>query len=211
MRVVVEAHRAMLDYGTQFSTSRAYVSAPLYAELRALLSRIVGGRPIAVGTTTTRLHAAALPALTEAADSVIYDAQIHNSVQSVLPTLAALVARLEGVVHNDLEAAERLSKAAAGRVLYVCDAVCSMFGDTVPVSELFALLDRCPNLWAYVDDAHGFGWAGRFGAGIVLGERELHERMFVALGLAKALAASGAFLVCPTPSSRIAYFPPGAP
>ncbi len=64
---------------------------------------------------------------------------------------------------------------------------------------MFGLLDRCPNLWAYVDDAHGFGWAGRFGAGVVLGERELHDRMFVVMGLAKALAASGAFIVCPTP------------
>ncbi len=88
-RLVAEAYRAMLDCGTQFSTSRAYVSAPLYEELQALLSRIVGDRPIAVGSTTTLLHAAALPTVIEAEDTVIYDAQVHNSVQSVLPTLAA--------------------------------------------------------------------------------------------------------------------------
>jgi 7-keto-8-aminopelargonate synthetase-like enzyme len=197
-RLVAEAHRAMLDYGTQFSTSRAYVSAPLYAELQALLSRIVGDRPIAIGTTTTLLHAAALPTLAEATDTVIYDVQVHNSVQSVLPTLLALGARVESVAHNDLSAVEEIANAAEGRAFYLCDAVYSMYGDTVPVDELFGLLDRCPKLWAYVDDAHGFGWAGRHGAGVVLGERSLHERMFVVLGLAKALAASGALIACPT-------------
>ena len=164
----------------------------------------------AFGSTTTLLHAAALPTVIEAEDTVVYDAQVHNSVQSVLPTLAALGARVRVVAHNDLGAVEQVARAAPGRVFYLCDAVYSMFGDTVPVNELFGLLDRCPNLWAYVDDAHGFGWAGRFGAGIVLGERELHERMFVVMGLAKALAASGAFIVCPTPELAARIFCAGS-
>jgi 7-keto-8-aminopelargonate synthetase-like enzyme len=197
-RLVQAAYEAMLVCGTQFSSSRAYVSAPQYEELQALLTRIVGGQPVVIGSTTTLLHAAALPVLVEAGDIVLYDAQVHNSVQSVLPTLAAAGARIESVAHNDLDAVERVVKAAGQRVFYLCDAVYSMYGDCVPVEDLFALLDRRQNLWAYVDDAHGFGWAGRNGAGIVIGEHGLHERMFVAFGLSKGMAATGAFLACPT-------------
>lgn len=197
-RLLAGAHRALLDYGTQFSSSRAYVSAPLYAELQMLLSRIAGNRPIAMGSTTTLLHAAALPALVEAGDTVIYDAQVHNSVQAVLPTLVAMGARVELTPHNDLARVEALATTASGRAFYLCDGVYSMHGDTVPVAELFALLDRCPRLFAYVDDAHGFGSTGRCGAGVVLGHRGLHERMFVIASLAKALATAGAFIVCPS-------------
>jgi 7-keto-8-aminopelargonate synthetase-like enzyme len=197
-RLLDGAHDAMAAFGTQFSSSRAYVSAAPYRELSALLSRIAGDRPIVIGSSTTLLHAAALPILIEAGDTVIYDVQVHSSVQSVLPTLAALGARIEAVAHNDLAAVEQAANAAEARTFYLCDGIYSMHGDTVPVDELFALLERCPKLWAYVDDAHGLGTVGRHGAGVVLGNRMLHERMFVAFGLAKALAASGAFLVCPT-------------
>jgi 7-keto-8-aminopelargonate synthetase-like enzyme len=209
-RLLDGARDAMTAFGTQFSSSRAYVSAPPYRELSTLLSRIVGDRPIAIGSSTTLLHAAALPVLVEAGDTVLYDVQVHNSVQSVLPTLAALGARIEGVAHNDLAAVERLANAAETRAFYLCDGVYSMHGDTVPVDELFALLERCRKLWVYVDDAHGFGTAGRHGAGVVLGERALHERMFVAFGLSKALAAAGAFLVCPTPELADRVFSVGS-
>lgn len=72
-----------------------------------------------------------------------------------------------------------------------------MHGDCLDVDGLFALLDRQPALHAYIDDAHGVGWSGRHGAGIVLGRHEMHERMTVVLGLAKAFCASGAAIVVP--------------
>jgi 7-keto-8-aminopelargonate synthetase-like enzyme len=209
-RLLDGARDAMMAFGTQFSSSRAYISVPPYRDLSALLSRIAGDRPIAIGSSTTLLHAAALPVLIEAGDTVAYDTQAHSSVQAVLPTLAALGARIERVAHNDLAAVERLANTAKTRAFYLCDGVYSMYGDTVPVDELFALLDRCPKLWAYVDDAHGFGTVGRHGAGVVLGERALHERMFVAFGLAKALATAGAFLVCPTPDLADRVFSVGS-
>jgi 7-keto-8-aminopelargonate synthetase-like enzyme len=73
-----------------------------------------------------------------------------------------------------------------------------MHGDLAKLDELFALLDRLSYLFAYVDDAHGVGWAGRHGAGIVLGERGLHERMAVALGFAKSFATGGALVALPS-------------
>src|SRR5262252_6962251 len=42
-RLKDSACQAIERYGTQFASSRAYVSAPLYAELETLLTRMAGG------------------------------------------------------------------------------------------------------------------------------------------------------------------------
>jgi 7-keto-8-aminopelargonate synthetase-like enzyme len=200
-RLKTAACEAVLRYGVQFSSSRAYVSVPLYAEFEAALSELVGGLPVALSQTTSLGHLAALPVVVSERDAVLYDAQVHNSVQAVLPTLREQGATCEVVAHNRLDLVEDRARRLAldhDRVFYLCDGVYSMHGDAVDVDELFALLDRQPALHAYVDDAHGVGWTGRHGAGIVLGRKGLHPRMIVALGLSKAFAAAGAALVFPT-------------
>lgn len=189
---------AVQRYGTQFASSRAYVSTPLYVELQALLGEMVGGRPLVVTQTTSLGHLATLPVIVGERDAVLFDIQVHASVQAVLPTLRLLGVPCEFVQHNRLDRVEARAAELARthrRVFYLCDGVYSMHGDLAPVDELFALLDRQPQLWAYVDDAHGVGWAGRHGAGVVVGRRGIHERMVVALSLAKGFASSGAALV----------------
>jgi 7-keto-8-aminopelargonate synthetase-like enzyme len=211
-RLIDGAQLATARYGTAFSTSRAYLSAPPYARLTALLSRIAGGRPVAVGSSTTLVHASALPVLVQGGDVVAYDAQVHHSVQAVLPTLEAHGARCESVAHQRLDRVEEIAAAnGGGRTFYLADGVYGMHGDTLPLEGLRAMLDRHPNLWAYIDDAHGAAWTGRHGAGWVLGRRPLHDRMFVVLGMAKAFAAAGAFIVCPTPELADAIFSCGGP
>ena len=86
-----------------------------------------------------------------------------------------------------------------------------MHGDRLPLDELRALLDRHPSLFAYVDDAHGVGWTGRHGAGVVLGHRPLHERMAVALGLAKGFGSGGAALALPNAELATRVFSCGGP
>jgi 7-keto-8-aminopelargonate synthetase-like enzyme len=198
-RLVDAAQRATARYGTQFSSSRAYLSAAPYTRLAQLLSQIAGGRPVAIGSTTTLLHGAALPVLVNAGDTVAYDVQVHHSLQVVLPTLAAAGVRCEPVAHNELDRVEAIAAAnSAGRTFYLADGIYGMHGDTLPLDRLWGALERQPRLWAYIDDAHSAGWTGHRGAGWVLGQRPLHDRMFVVMGMAKALAAAGAFIVCPT-------------
>ena len=73
-----------------------------------------------------------------------------------------------------------------------------MHGSILDVEALRGVLDRVPALSAYIDDAHGVGWSGRFGSGTVFGGGGgLHERMIVVLGLSKAFAACGGALVFP--------------
>lgn len=201
-RLKAAACAAIQLYGVQFSSSRAYVSAPLYREFEARLSQVVGELPLVLAATTSLGHLAALPVLISERDAVLYDTQVHNSVQAVLPTLRQQGTACEAVAHNRLDRVEERARRLAldhDRVFYLCDGVYSMHGDALNVDELFALLDRQPALHAYVDDAHGVGWAGRHGAGIVLGRNGLHPHAIVALGLSKAFAAAGAAIVVPEP------------
>lgn len=199
-RLKVAACEAVLRYGTQFSSSRTYISAPLYRDFQELVSEMVGGLPVVIAPTTSLGHLAALPVLVSERDAVLYDVNVHNSVQTLLPMLQQDGIHCEPVSHNRLDRLEeRVSELAQRheRVFYLCDGVYSMQGDTVNATELHALLDRHPQLWAYVDDAHGVGWAGKNGAGVVLGKKGIHARMVVTLGWAKAGASAGAALVFP--------------
>ncbi|HET9955688.1 MAG TPA: aminotransferase class I/II-fold pyridoxal phosphate-dependent enzyme [Polyangiaceae bacterium] len=200
-RLKTAACEALLRFGTQFSSSRAYVSLPLYAEFEALLSELVGGYPVVVSQTTSLGHLAALPVLVGANDAVLFDVQVHSSLQAVLPTLRMAGVPCEAVPHNRLDRLEERARALAerhARVFYLCDGVYSMHGDAVDVNGLCGVLDRIPNLHAYVDDAHGVGWSGARGSGHVLGAGPLHPRMMVILGLSKSFGAAGAALVFPT-------------
>jgi 7-keto-8-aminopelargonate synthetase-like enzyme len=80
-------------------------------------------------------------------------------------------------------------------IWYLADGVYSMFGDVAPVEELSIRLERHPSLHIYYDDAHGFGWAGLHGRGVVLGRALLHPRMVVAVSLAKSFGSGGAALI----------------
>ncbi|MGC4089312.1 MAG: aminotransferase class I/II-fold pyridoxal phosphate-dependent enzyme [Polyangiaceae bacterium] len=200
-RLKAAACEAVLRYGTQLSSSRTFLSAPLYREFEAAVSEMVGGLPVVIAPTTSLGHLAALPVLIGERDAVLYDTNVHNSVQMLLPTLQHDGIHCEAIAHNRLDRVEERARALAvdhERVFYLCDGVYSMQGDMVDARELFAVLDRVPSMWAYVDDAHGVGWTGRNGTGVVLGTMGLHERMVVTLGWAKAGASGGAALVFPT-------------
>src|SRR4029079_13965586 len=114
-RLVEGAQQATAKYGTAFTSSRAYLSAPPYTRLTALLSGIAGQRRVAIGSSTTLLHAAALPVVIAPGDTVAYDAEVHPSIQAMLPTLAALGARCAAVPHQGLAHVEAIAAVNPGR------------------------------------------------------------------------------------------------
>jgi 7-keto-8-aminopelargonate synthetase-like enzyme len=208
------ACEAVERYGVVFSSSRAYVSIPLFAELESLLSELAGGSPVVVASSTSLAHQAALPVLVGDRDAVCFDLLAHSSLQAVLPMLTARGIHCEPIPHDRIDVLERRARRLAAtheRVYYLCDGVYSMHGDLASIDALTALLDRMPSLFAYVDDAHGVGWAGRNGAGIVLGERRLHPQMAVALGLSKSFGTGGAFVALPDPVLAKRVFTCGGP
>ena len=189
---------AIQRYGVQFSSSRAYVSTPLYAEYEALLAQIFDGAPLVLTQTTSLGHLATLPVVVGERDAVLYDVLVHASVQAVLPTLRGANIECRQVPHNDVERLDDLLGQLSNdyeKIWYLCDGIYSMHGDRAPLEALYALQQRHPALHLYIDDAHGMSWTGKNGAGTVLGFGPIRERTVVALGLSKAFAAAGAVFV----------------
>jgi 7-keto-8-aminopelargonate synthetase-like enzyme len=192
-----QAHRALDEFGTQFSFSRAYLQCSLYLELEALLEQITG-RPTLVAPSTSLAHMAALPILVRDNDVMIIDQFAHASLQSavqLVPNVPLTILR-----HNRMDQLDdQLNKLKQhrGLVWYIADGLYSMLGDFAPFAELSQLLDRHDNLRLYIDDAHATSWLGTHGRGAALEHFGNDERVVVALSLNKAFAAAGGALALP--------------
>jgi 7-keto-8-aminopelargonate synthetase-like enzyme len=198
-RLKAGATAAIDRYGPVFSSSTAYTSVDLYAQLRQRLEQIFEAHVI-LPTTTTLGHLSALPVLVGVDDLVLVDVQTHASVHMATQLLRAEGIPVNLLPHNDvaaLEAAVATASPLYHRVWYLADGVYSMFGDTAPVREVAAMMARYDNLHVYYDDAHGFGWQGSNGRGFVLDIVPHHPRMVVAVSLAKSFGSGGAALVFP--------------
>jgi 7-keto-8-aminopelargonate synthetase-like enzyme len=203
-RLIEATVDAVRRYGTQFSASRTYVSAPAYEELEALLEEIFGG-PVLTAPSTTLAHLTTLPVLVGERDAVILDQKVHESVQAAASLLPAQGTHIELVRHSRVDLIESRVRHLASRyerIWYCCDGVYSMQGDFAPISELRELLDAHEQLHLYADDAHGTSWSGPRGCGTVLSRLGSRDRVFVAVSLNKSFAAAGGAVVFPSAALR---------
>ena len=205
-RLKAAVRDAVDRYGTQFSSSRAYASAPLYRVAEAELAELFG-RPVIVTPSTSMGHIATMPALIGSRDVLILDHQVHHSVQTAAKLVQAGGARVELIPHNDLRTLERRLESFRGthrRVWYAADGLYSMYADFLPAAELDALAARHENLWLYVDDAHAFSWTGASGRGYALEHLSpaALARTVVAGSLNKSFAAAGGAITFPDEESR---------
>ncbi|GAA0797412.1 aminotransferase class I/II-fold pyridoxal phosphate-dependent enzyme [Spirilliplanes yamanashiensis] len=206
---------AVTRYGSQFSSSRTYLSAPGYAPAEAALTEMFG-RPALISPSTTMGHLAALPVVVGSEDVVLLDAQVHFSVQVAARLVQAQGIPVELLPHSDLRRLERRVTELAGthrRVWYMTDGIYSMYADPAPIAELSDLADRHPNLWLYIDDAHAISWTGRFGRGYALDRLSAAatERAIVTGSLNKSFAAAGGVLTFPDAELRRRVFALGGP
>ncbi len=197
---------AVTRYGTQFSSSRTYVSAPGYPPAEAALTDMFG-RPALISPSTTMGHLAALPVLVGSDDLVLLDSQVHYSVQMAARLVQGDGIDVELFPHSDLSRLERRVVEAARthqRVWYMTDGIYSMYADPAPVAQLSDLAQRHPNLWLYIDDAHAISWTGRFGRGYALEQLSpaAADRTIVTGSLNKSFAAAGGVLTFPNSELR---------
>ena len=193
------AKQAIDDYGSQFSSSRAYVSPRFYDELETKLSKIFNASAV-VTPTTTLGHIAAIPVLVGPNDVVILDHQVHSSVQTAVALVKAKGVKVEMVRHNRMDLLEDKIKEYKGEydnIWYMADGIYSMYGDAVPLDAVYALMDKYEQFRFYVDDAHGMSCYGKHGRGYVLAERDIHKQMVMATSFAKAFATGGGALLFP--------------
>src|SRR5205823_10666400 len=98
---------AVMRYGTQFSSSRAYLSSPQYPLLEELLSEMFGGHALAAPTTSLG-HLSAMPVLIGANDALILDQQVHNSLQTAAHQLRVQGTTVEMVRHSRIDRLEKM-------------------------------------------------------------------------------------------------------
>lgn len=198
--IIEGAKEALLNHGTQISMSRSQVESPLYLEVENSLKRIYGHYPIIFGRTTLA-HYSALPILIKETDAIVLDAYVHNSVRTASEICKARGTFVIVAKHNDMDnlryLARRLKKEGYKNIWYLADGIYSTDGNVCDVKNLKQLLDEEENLFAYIDDAHGVGWCGKNGAGYVIGNFGLHEKMIVAGSFSKSFATTGGFLIVP--------------
>jgi 7-keto-8-aminopelargonate synthetase-like enzyme len=196
---------AIVRFGVSFSASRCFVTSPLYAEAEELLAQVFG-RPVVLAGSTTLAHGAALPILVDRRDLVLYDRQVHHSVQTALASLGPNGPCCEVVKHSDLDHLESAVRTAIARgtrrIWYCADGIYSMFGDRLPVAALAALMTRYEQLHAYIDDAHGMSWCGTHGAGS-LGDALPRERTIIATSLSKGFGCAGGVLAVPDVATKL--------
>lgn len=187
-------------YGSLLSNSRAFFSSPLYGQLEGYINQIFPGYQV-ITTTTTLGHCAMLPILIEAEDDIIIDQYVHNSVRMAAMLCKANGTKITMVRHNDMEKLsaliERKRRDGAGNIWFLGDGIYSMQGELLDKEGLIQLLDQYDNLFAYIDDAHGMSWMGKNGAGHVLSDGKIHDRMIVAVSMCKSFAAFGGIIIFP--------------
>src|SRR5215210_5046533 len=93
-------------FGTQFSSSRTYASAPLYRIAEDEFAKVFG-RPVIVAPSTSIGHIATMPTLMTSRDVLLLDHQVHHSVQTAATLVQAGGALVELIPHCDLRALER--------------------------------------------------------------------------------------------------------
>jgi 7-keto-8-aminopelargonate synthetase-like enzyme len=199
-RRLIEAAKYGLDkYGTFFSSSRAFAGLSINEEIEALLEQMYGF-PCLISPTTTLGHIALFPVLIAKEDAIILDKQVHNSVQTASQICKAQGTVIEIVKHNDWEDLEQKIielKAKHRKIWYMADGVYSMYGDTVDMPKVIALLNTYDNLYAYIDDSHGMSWHGQNGVGYAFTQGGMHEKIIYNNSLCKSFAAAGSCIVFP--------------
>lgn len=195
---------ALLRYGSLFASSRQYIGLSLNEELEALLNKITGYYTL-VTQTTTLGSISAVPVLTSPNDLILMDHQLHVSVQNAVKIAQTQGTQVGMVRHSNVAILEDLiiqHQNNYEKIWYLADGLYSMLGDGCPIEQLHELMDRYPNFYCFVDDAHGMSWIGQHGKGYVLSKKPLHKQMVLVMSLAKGFGCCGGVLVFPSIEAR---------
>ncbi len=140
-RLKAGAIGAVKKYGTQFSSSRSYVSCGNYKEFEDLVARMFDA-PVLLSTCSSLGHQVVMPIIMHSDDAVIFDQQAHYSMQEIANKLNANDTFTTMLRHSRLDELENKIieyKTRYKRIWYVIDGVYSMYGDFAPIEEIMGL------------------------------------------------------------------------
>jgi 7-keto-8-aminopelargonate synthetase-like enzyme len=198
-RLINAASEAAHRFGTQYSSSRAYMSSAQYPELEYLMKEIFD-QPVIVMPSTTLAHFSSIPVLVHDDNVIVLDQRVHASVQMAAQMVKGRGVPVMTIKHNRLDKLAQYIDSFGtkfSRIWYMIDGVYSMHGDRAPLSEILALMENHDKLHLYIDDAHSMSWSGRNGRGYTLDTVKQHERIMLITSLNKGFGAAGGAIVLP--------------
>lgn len=193
--IIEAAQKAIEIWGTSSGGSPAVGSYwPIHQELENVLKEWCGFEEALLWNSGYTANKALLSALPQSGDIVLADRYIHNSMLLGTQETEAKLIRYRHLDLNHLEELLRLYTHPDRTVFVLTESVFSMEGDYPDFKHLSFLKERYNFFWI-VDEAHGLGWYGPKGNGLVakFGVQQHVDVLVATLG--KALASQGAFML----------------
>ncbi|MFI3330584.1 MAG: 8-amino-7-oxononanoate synthase [Rikenellaceae bacterium] len=162
-------------------------NSPEYQALEGSLENIFPGKRALVLSSGYMVNTGVLAALTSKDDLIIADKLVHASL---IDGLKLAPAKFERFAHNDINHLENLLKKSEGKhknTWVITEDIFSMDGDRAHLDEIISLKEKY-NFRIYLDAAHSFGVED-------LEQKSTKVDVLVAT-LGKAIASSGAFVMC---------------
>ncbi|MFV0448734.1 MAG: 8-amino-7-oxononanoate synthase [Vibrio sp.] len=159
-----------------------------HASLQSALCEWLGFERAVLFGSGFSANQAVLFTLMRKGDLLLQDKLNHASLMEAGVLSEATMKRFR---HNDVQ---HLSKRLSGdeNTLVVTEGIFSMDGDLSPLSDIHQITRK--NAWLMVDDAHGVGVVGEYGAGSCDSAGIKPEILLVTFG--KAFGLSGAAILC---------------
>lgn len=195
-RLLSAAKQAIDRFGIHICVARSRFVPSIHTQLESELSKIFKASTITFPSVSTA-HLAVLPVLArelKLKSKVIFafDQFAHASMQSLKTFFIGQDIQIKKIPHNDTNALESLLRESPlCKIVYLCDGLYSMGGKS-PVLELKELQNRYPQLFLYIDDAHGTSIHGKHGKGYALKQlNEINSNTIVCFSLAKGFGCNG--------------------
>ncbi len=212
-RIKKAAIEAIQNHGINFAVSRAYMKLALYRMAEDALSEVFN-RPVILFARAALMHIGALNALIKEGDAIIFDQQVHATLQNGIAILKSQGVKIDIVRHNRMALLRDKIleiKDKYHRIWYLADGIYSMYGDPIDSKGMLSLLDEFDQLRLYVDDAHGLSWTGKNGTGYVLEHFGYHPQVILTSSLGKGFGAGGGIVVCPDMETKERILYSGSP
>lgn len=169
-----------------------------YRKLEKQLADLFGTESALIFNSGYHANIGILPAVSNARTLILADKLVHASLIDGIRLSAAKCIRYR---HNDLAQLCRLIEehhCQQERIIIVTESIFSMDGDEADLSALVQLKKKFSNVLLYVDEAHAFGVRGAQGLGCAEEQGCIPDIDFLIGTFGKALASSGAYVVCDT-------------
>lgn len=167
-----------------------------YQALEQQLATMFGVESALIFNSGYHANTGILPAVSNAQTLILADKLVHASLIDGIRLSSAKCIRYR---HNDISQLERLVSGnhdAYKQIIIVTESIFSMDGDEADLHALVQLKKSYSNVFLYVDEAHAFGVRGENGLGCAEEQDCIHEIDFLVGTFGKAIASTGAYIVC---------------